>query len=327
MKKLLVVCGPTATGKTSLAIALAKKFNGEVISADSRQVYKGMNIGTGKDLPKNSKLEIKNSKLGGSYKVDGVSIRGYDIADPKKGFSVGQYIKIARTIIGNIWARGRLPILVGGTGLYIKGVVNGIPTAHIRPNIKLRKSLANNTKEELFETLATIDPLKAASLNSSDRQNPRRLIRAIEVGLQSKQKTVSMNRFMDTGSDVLFIGLAAPKGRLFERIGERVDERIRAGIEKEIKTLLASGVKWGSRAMDSLGYRQWEEYFKKPGEISKEEVITAWKAEEHKYAKRQMTWFKKDKRIEWFDISRPGFKKSVENLVQKWYSNGDVKKN
>lgn len=327
MKRLLVICGPTATGKTSLAISLAKKFNGEIISADSRQVYKGMNIGTGKDLPKNSKLEIRNSKLGGSYKVAGVSIWGYDIADPKKGFSVGQYIKIARMVVENIWARGRLPILMGGTGLYIKGVVDGIPTANIRPNIKLRKSLAEKNTDELFETLATIDPLKAASLNQSDRQNPRRLIRAIEVGLRAKQKNISMNKLIDRGANVLFIGLWAPKDNLFERIKARVDERIRAGIEKEIKTLLSGGIKWKSQAMDSLGYRGWEGYFKKPNEISKEVVALAWKTEEHKYAKRQMTWFKKDKRIEWFDISRLGFGKSIENLVQKWYSNGDVSKN
>ena len=191
MRKLLVICGPTACGKTSLALGLAKKFGGEVVSADSRQVYKGMDIGTGKDLPKNSKFEIRNSKLGGSYIVAGVPIWGYDIADSKKGFNVAQYTKITRTIIENIFVRGKLPILVGGTGLYIKGAVDGIATAEVRPNVKLRKSLFEKSPEELFEILAQVDAIKAGSLNSSDRRNPRRLIRAIEVAL-NKTKIKSL---------------------------------------------------------------------------------------------------------------------------------------
>ena len=182
MKKLLIVCGSTATGKTSLALTIAKKFDGELISCDSRQVYKRMDIGTGKGLPANSRPNRE-----GCYEIGGVKIWGYDIADPKKGFSVAQYIKFARTKIGNIWAEGKLPFLVGGTGLYIKGVVDGIATAEVRPNIKLRKSLIEKRPEELFEILAQLDAAKAGSLNTSDRKNPRRLIRAIEVAL-SKSK-------------------------------------------------------------------------------------------------------------------------------------------
>jgi len=316
MKKLLIVCGPTATGKTSLALTIAKKFDGELISCDSRQVYKRMDIGTGKGLPANSRPSKE-----GCYEIGGTKIWGYDIADPKKGFSVAQYIKFARTKIENIWAEGKLPFLVGGTGLYIKGVVDGIATAEVRPNIKLRKSLIEKSPEELFEILAQLDAAKAGSLNTSDRKNPRRLIRAIEVALN---KSKVKDRGNELKAKTQFIGLYAPKAVLEKRIDLRVEDRIRSGIEKEIKDLLSQGVRWGSQAMDSLGYRQWEGYFKKPDKAAYQEAIKKWKAEEHGYAKRQVTWFKKDKRIKWFDASLPNFEKNIENSVQKWYSNGDA---
>jgi len=314
MKKLLVIEGPTGTGKTSLAVALAKKFDGEIVSADSRQVYKGFDVGTGKDLPPDAKYKTQNPKLGGYYETQGIRIWGYDLVEPHEEFSVAQYIKIVRVIIEDIFARGKLPILVGGTGLYIKGVIDGIPTLSIKPNPKLRKSLEEKTKEELFEILGRIDPVRAASLNSSDRKNPRRLIRAIEVGLTRSK--LENSKFK---GDLLFIGLTTSKEILNKRIDERVDKRVQKGIESEIKALIKNGVKRDSRAMDSLGYRQWKEYFKRPKKVSKTNVIKLWKVEEHKYSKRQMTWFKKDKRINWFDISLATWQKNVEKLVEKWY--------
>ena len=159
-QKLLVICGQTGTGKTSLAIFLAKKFNGELISADSRQVYKGLDIGTGKDLD-----EVKKSN---------VRVWGYDLVDPKKNFSVGNYIKFAQKTISDIQKRGKLPILVGGTGLFIKGVIDGIPTAFVPRNMKLRKNLEDKSPNELFEMLAHMDPIRAGAMNVSDRLNPRR---------------------------------------------------------------------------------------------------------------------------------------------------------
>ena len=320
MKKLLIVCGSTATGKTTLALTIAKKFDGELISCDSRQVYKGMDVGTGKDLPKNSKIQKpKGSKLPGCYIINGVRIWGYDLVEPNEEFSVAQYIKIVRVIIEDILTREKLPILVGGTGLYIKGVTDGIPTVSIKPNPKLRKSLEEKTKEELFEILGRVDPVRAASLNSSDSKNPRRLVRAIEVGLAGPK--LENSKFE---GESLFIGLTTSKETLDKRIDERVDARVQKGIEREIKTLIKSGVKWGSRAMDSLGYHEWRRYFESPKVVSRKDVIEAWKVEEHKFAKRQMTWFKKDKRINWFDISLSEWQKNVEKLVRKWYSNDDV---
>jgi tRNA dimethylallyltransferase len=275
-----------------------------------------MDIGTGKELPPGSKV-----KKDGYFEIAGVKVWGYDLADPRRGFSVAQYIKIARKVVADIWARGRLPILVGGTGLYIKGVVDGIATVAIKPNVKLRKFLSEKSPEELFEILAQNDAVKAASLNVSDRRNPRRLIRAIEIALG---KTKPKEAKVELGADALFIGLSAPKGILEKRIELRVDRRVRSGIGDEMKTLLSGGVKWGGQAMASLGYRQWQDYFKKPNKASYQEAIERWKKEEWAYAKRQMTWFKKDKRIKWFDISKNDYKKNIEKLVKIWYSNGNV---
>ena len=301
-QKLLVICGQTGTGKTSLAIFLAKKFNGELISADSRQVYKGLDIGTGKDLD-----EVKKSN---------VRVWGYDLVDPKKNFSVGNYIRFAQKTISDIQKRGKLPILVGGTGLFIKGVIDGIPTAFVPRNMKLRKNLEDKSPNELFEMLAHMDPIRAGAMNVSDRLNPRRLIRGIEVatmGLEGKKP-----RFFGPKYEALEIGLYAPSSLLSEKIRKRVDKRIKAGVESEVKKLLNMGVGWAHQSMTSLGYRHWKDYFE--GNVPKNEVIEGWKREEKKYAKRQLTWFKKDKRINWFDVSNRGFEKNVEELVKKWYS-------
>lgn len=303
INRLLVICGQTGTGKTSLAIHLAKKFNGELISADSRQVYKGLNIGTGKDIE-----EIKKSKI---------NIWGYDLVDPKKNFSVGNYIRFAEKAIADIQKRGKLPILVGGTGLFIKGVIDGIPTAFVPRNLKLRKNLEEKTTDELFEILAQMDPIKAGSLNRSDRLNPRRLIRGIEVAVWSLEKKTP-RLFKKPKYDLLEIGLQSSQDNLSKKIEKRVAKRIKAGVEGEIKKLISSGISWESQSMTSLGYRQWRDYFE--GKITKDRVIDNWKKEELRYAKRQLAWFKKDTRINWFDSAKTNFTKKVEELARKWYS-------
>ena len=300
--KLLVICGQTGTGKTSLAIHLAKKFNGELVSADSRQVYKGLDIGTGKDLK-----EIEKSKI---------KIWGYDLVDPKKNFSVGNYIRFAQKATLDIQKNGKLPILVGGTGLFIKAVIDGIPTAFVPRNLKLRNNLEEKNVTELFEILAQLDPIKAGSMNISDKLNPRRLIRGIEIA-SWKLEGKTPRLFKKPKYQLLEIGLQASLENLSKKIEKRVERRIGDGVEAEIKKLISSGISWDSQSMTSLGYRQWRNYFE--GRVAKKEVIDDWKKEELRYAKRQLTWFKKDARINWFDSRDENLYKSVEELVKKWY--------
>jgi tRNA dimethylallyltransferase len=328
MNKLLVICGPTATGKTKLAVYLAKKLNGEIVSADSRQVYRGINIGTGKDLPKDSQFSILNSQLGGYYEIEGVKIWGYDLVGPEKKFSVAQYENFANKIITRIQKIGKLPILVGGTGLYIKAITEGIPTANIPRNEGLRKNLENKSADELFECLAQIDPVKAALLNLSDKKNPRRLVRAIEIALYKlERKTSEVSGDKGIDQNTLCVGLTTNKEDLARRIEMRFGVRDRNEVVREIKKLLENGISWSDQSISSIGYRQWREYFETKRLSTslrrrlKSETVEKWKSEEKKYAKRQLTWFKKDRRINWFDISDPNWQESVEKLVRKWDNN------
>lgn len=329
MKKLLVVCGPTSSGKTTLALSLAKKFNGELVSADSRQVYRGMDIGTGKDLPRGARLKKGFFAKWGYYETDGIKIWGYDIADPKHEFSVGQYLRFANSVISDIQKRGKLPILVGGTGFYIKGVVDGIATAEVPKNEPLRKNLEERSATELYEKLSQLDSIKAGSLNSSDKKNPRRLIRAIEIAqweLAHGKKENLLPKLQSQDSD-LIIGLFLPKDLLEKKIKSRVLDRINAGIKDEVRKLLRNGVKWEDQSMLSLGYKEWRDFFE--GAVDEDHVIAQWEMGERNYAKRQMTWFNKEtyhdgeKRINWFDITKNEYPENVENLVEKWY--GSVK--
>lgn len=320
--KLLVVCGPTATGKTNLALHLAKVFGGELISADSRQVYKKLDIGTGKDVPENVKCQTSNVKYLDQkicfYEVEGTKIWGYDLIEPTKEFSVGQYLKIATQIIKNIRSRNKLPILVGGTGLYIKGVVDTIPTASIPQNKSLRKSLESKKANELFEILTRLNPIKAASMNISDKKNSRRLVRAIEVTENVKIRGKKEKNRKSTEKDVLFVGLRTSIKKLRERVEMRVQKRIGQGLEKEIEDLLSFGIDWNHQAMNSLGYKQWKGYFERTK--TKENVVEDWIQDERNYVKRQLTWFKREKRINWFDISMADWQENIEKLVSSWYS-------
>lgn len=312
MNKLLIVCGPTGVGKTNMGLYLAKTYNGELISADSRQVYKGMDIGTGKDLPLNAKYKSLNNKYG-FYEINGVRLWGYDLVQPKENFSISQYLQFVRLIFENIWERRKLPILVGGTGFYIKGLIDGVGTLDVPQDLDLRRSLETKSAEELFEILATSDPIKSASMNISDRKNPRRLIRAIEISKSNEKPTEKSKK---ENYDILMIGLTAPLPELVKRVRARVDQRLIMGTEQEIQKLLDSGIVWNSQSMQALGYRQWMDYFN--GSASLDETANNWKSAEIKYLKRQITWFKKDKRINWFNVLNAEFKEDVEKLLKKW---------
>lgn len=314
MKKLLVICGPTASGKTKTAVELAKKFNGELISADSRQVYEGMDIGTGKDLPKGAKFNFVNSAIGGFYVLDGVKVWGYDLVKPTEDFSISEFVQSAHKIIERILNSGKLPILVGGTGYYVKGVLDGIDTADIGRNPALRKQIQSLSIETLYEKLSQMDPLKAASMNISDKKNPRRLVRAIEIAdsnIKNEKRVVAPPKKYDS----LSIGIKDDNFR--EIIRKRVEKRYEEGILEEIKTLLNSGVNWTMQSMSSIGYRQWFDYLN--GNRKLNESLDDWAQAEVKYFKRQMTWFRKDNRILWFNTGDPELLIIIENTVNKWY--------
>ncbi len=319
----MVICGPTAVGKTNLAIHLAGKLEGEIVSADSRQVYIGMDIGTGKDLPKSAIYSFPISNLKqkgiGCYEVKDIKLWGYDLVSPKKGFSVAEYSRTATVIVENIWERGKLPIIVGGSGLYIRGLVDGIETSHIPQDINLRLSLDKKGKDKLFEMLTRMDPVKAGGMNKSDRKNPRRLVRAIEVSMwKIKNKGTWDHAGLGDIADTLFIGLGLDRNKLNDRINNRVESRLKSGMLLEINKLINEGVGWDMQAMNTIGYKEWKQYFEK--KLTKEELANKWKSEERKYAKRQMTWFKKDKRILWFDVGQDKIQKRVEKHIQQWYS-------
>ncbi len=292
---LLIICGPTATGKTDLAISLAQKFKGEIVSADSRQVYKGMTIGTGKQYS-----EI-------------IKIWGYDLVDPNEEFSLGHFLKFANEKIIEISVRGNLPILVGGTGLYIKGILENFETASIPPNQQLRTELENTTVAALYQKLRELDNAKALSLNESDRQNPRRLIRAIEITV-SKENT---NLFKEKYNSLL-IGLRSDIGFLEKRVDESVKRRLKNGVFAEVKDLLLNKTSVNHMSMSATGYKEICSYLN--GEISETEAIKKWKLSERQYVKRQLTWFQKQNDIHWFDIQNSSYKSEVEDLVEKWHN-------
>ncbi|MEK7614634.1 MAG: tRNA (adenosine(37)-N6)-dimethylallyltransferase MiaA [Patescibacteria group bacterium] len=277
--KLIVILGQTATGKSGVAVRLAKKFNGEIVSADSRQIYRGLDLGTGKITKK---------------EMRGIPHHLLDIASPREQFSVAEYKKLADTAISGILRRGKIPILCGGTGLYIDTVVNGTILPGVAPNIKLRKKLNNKTTKQLFEMLKKLDPRRAGSI---DPQNPRRLIRAIEIARALGKVPIYDQR--PTIYDTLKTGLILSDKTLKRKIHIRLFARISRGMITEAKRLRKRGL--SRRRMEALGleYRYLARYLN--GKISKQEMLARLETEIWRYAKRQRTWFKRDKKILWFE--------------------------
>jgi len=316
MKKLLVILGPTAIGKTDLALKLAKKLGGELVAADSRQVYKGLDIGTGKYSPKDYFKKFPRKWL-----INNVWIHGYDLVEPNKRFTVADFINFFWKISKKIWADGKLPILVGNTGFYITAALTGFETLGIPPHSKLRKRLEKLSSNELYAELQKIDKDKVKALSPTEAKNPQRLIRAIEVAKfkKSHSKIVSTYPYINREEvNVLKIGLTCLREILYQRIDRRVDERINMGMIEEVKKLLAMGV--SSQRLKALGleYRYLTELVL--GEIAKAEAISKLKFAIHDAARRQLTWFRREKDIIWFDIIDRNFYQKVENKLEKWYS-------
>lgn len=314
MKKLLVILGPTSTGKTDLALKLAKKFNGELVACDSRQVYKGLDIGTGK-LP-GQEVVIKKGE--GFWIMDGVKVWMYDVVDPKKQYTVYGYVKDANRVIGDIRERGKLPIIVGGTGFYLKALLEGLSSLSIPVDQKLRKELEELSLDQLQKKLQEVSPQKWEKMNTSDRQNPRRLIRAIELGISPRRSPYGYLRGVSASCNILKIGLTTPRQILYKRINERVVSRINQGMVDEAKRLHKEGLTFKRMKQLGLEYGVLADFLE--GAVKTEdEVIKIMQGKIHGYARRQITWFKKEENILWFDISHKNYADKVENLAAKWY--------
>jgi tRNA dimethylallyltransferase len=275
MNKLLVILGPTASGKSDLAIKIARSFSGEIISADSRQVYKEMNIGTAKPMKDNLHNLL-------------------DLINPDKHFSASQYKKLAYKTIKNIQKKDKLPILCGGTGLYISSVIENWQFPTIPPQEKLRKQLAKKTIEQLFIIYERLDPKGA---NFIDKKNKRRLIRAIEVCRTNNKPFWQQRKKNEPLFNTLIIGINLSKEELKKRISARIKKMIKTGLETEIKTLVK---KYGwIPSLQTIGYQEWQQYF--DNKINKKEVQDLIELHTLQYSKRQMTWFKKMENVQWIE--------------------------
>jgi len=303
LPKIVVVLGPTASGKTDLGIFLAKKFNGEIISADSRQVYKKMDIGTAKP---------EGVWQGDAYMVEGVPHYMLDIIDPDTEFSLADYKKQVEEKIADILNRGKLPIIVGGTGLYIWSIVDNLDIPKVAPNKELRDVLEKKDLEDLVEQLKKEDP---ETVTKIDLKNPRRVVRALEVAILSKDSFVKQRNKYEPKYEVLQIGLNWSREELNEKINIRVEMMIKGGLVDEVKELEKEGYDWKLPSMSGIGYKQIGYYLR--GEMSLPEAVELLKKDTRRYAKRQMTWFKRGARINWVE------KKDViaaEQLIQKFLS-------
>jgi tRNA dimethylallyltransferase len=298
MSPILIISGPTASGKTSLAIKLMKLLNGELISADSRQIYKGFDIGTGKDHPKNIKIHM------------------IDILSPNIQYSVSQYREDVLKLIKNIQSLGKLPIIVGGTGQYIQSLIESPrETFDIKPNKFLRFFLNKFNVKTLQFIYKLIDKEKYLKLNHSDVNNPHRLIRKIEIKINNKFSPL----FFEEGikgrfkiENYIHLSLTAPNAYLFKNIDQRVDERIKAGLEQEIKNLRKL-YKWTAPAFRTHAYKEFENGFTP-------EKLRQWRYDEHRYVHRQKTWFRKMPNVKYFDITSAKYPQNAIDFVKKCYN-------
>lgn len=318
MKKLLVILGPTATGKTDLGLYLAKKFNGELVACDSRQVYKGLDIGTGK-LPKGNVRVVKGERY---WEMDGIKVWMYDVADPQIRYTVADYVKDATLLISDAIRQNKLPIIVGGTGLYLKALLEGLPNLTIPIDPRLRERLESLSKQALQQKLKELSLKRWEELNHSDRENPRRLLRSIELlTMYPYRKTTQISKYrlasQNKTYDILKIGLTAPRPVIYKKVDSRVLARAKLGMVEEAK-VCQEGL--GLQRMRELGleYGVLADYFE--GKITtKEKLWKVMKNKIHAYVRRQETWFKKEGNVYWFDVTEKEYLEKVEKRVFLWY--------
>lgn len=303
MKNLVVLTGPTAVGKSSLSINLAKQLNGEIISADSMQVYKGMDIGTAK-ITKEEMQGVKHHLI--------------DIIEPTEDFHVAKFKELVEEALDDIYSRGKLPIICGGTGFYIQAILYDIDFSSNDIDKEYRKSLEEfadkNGNEELHKKLQQIDPESAASIPAP---NVKRVIRALEYYHQTGEKFSVYNatqREKNSPYNFAYFVLNDDRKLLYNRIDKRVDIMMEQGLLSEVKGLIASGLCRGMTAMDGIGYKELLEYYEK--NLTLEEAVELIKKKSRNYAKRQLTWFRREKDVVWIDKT---IYKSEEEQLQFIY--------
>jgi len=295
-QKLLVIIGPTAVGKTKLSIEMAKRYNGEIISGDSMQIYRGMDIGTAKIKPE---------------EMEGIPHHLIDIKEPTENFSVAEFQHLVRAKIDEIVQKGKLPIIAGGTGLYIQSVIYDYQFSDVPGDETYRLMLEERVKEigneALYKELMEVDPESASQIHPN---NIRRVIRALEIfhltgkTMQEFQSTQQPDLLYDTA----IIGLTMEREKLYERINYRVDIMVEEGLIEEVKRLYQQGLR-DCQSIQAIGYKEIFTYF--DGKMSLEEAIANLKQNSRRYAKRQLTWFRNKMDVVWFDMT------DVENISKK----------
>lgn len=327
---LIALVGPTASGKSELAVQLAKRFNGEIISADSRQKYKGMDLGTGKVTGKwkKSKFNIPNS----IFVYKGIPHHLIDFLSPKASYSVAKFQKQAQKIIKDITERGKLPIICGGTGFWVDAAINNQPLPDIKPNIKLRASLEKKSAEELFSKLQKLDIVRASTI---DKFNKRRLIRALEIVIttgkpvpvipasEPASSLITSNSSLVTNK-VLWLGIKTNQESLYKKIDKRLTQRLKQGMVKEVLRLHSPPGRGGVRGGYGLAWKKLESFGLEykyialflQNKITKEEMQTQLSFAIKHYSKRQLTWWKRNKNINWIQPKISVANKLITNFLK-----------
>lgn len=303
---IFIILGPTSSGKTSLALDLCKKFNGEIISADSRQVFKYMDIGTGK-LPVGSDIEVE--KQNENWVLDGIRVWGYDLATPDKYFSGVDFAEFALTKAREIKEKGKNIFVVGGTGFYIDIFTGKVKPSKVQPDFDIRKSLEQLSLEALQTKLSELNPKVFEKI---DKQNKVRLVRAIEKELSKKISEIDLPYLKNT--EFIFIGLNAPREKLYKKADLWVENIWDGGLIEETKKLLELGYE-KSPKLHGLVYKTALSFIR--GECTREDAIQQTKYDVHSYIRRQLTYFRKNQNISWVDITQDGFREIIYNRIKK----------
>ncbi len=299
---LIVILGPTAVGKTALAVEVAARYGGEIVSADSRHFYRGMDIGTAKPTPE-ERARAPHHLV--------------DIADPDETISLGRYLRLARAAIARLAAQGKLPFLVGGTGQYIRALLEGWQVPEVPPQPELRAALEQVESEKLWGWLTALDPQAATIV---DRRNRRRVIRALEVILVGGQPFSALRRREPPPYRTLLLGLRMERAALYARADRRVEAMFASGLEAEVRRLVEAGYDWSLPSMSALGYRQFRPWF--AGEATLAEVEAAIKAETRTFIRRQWTWFRPLRGVHWLEATSPALIAEAARRVEAFIAEG-----